>query len=126
MNTMDNIPLMDVTVLAPNRQFSFTRHRPPKTKPGAEPWTPVELRLPDTYEQIEAGRPEPEAVERDNSREARIERLLGSVPGVTTGDTIPTPRSKVLLRGRRESIPPLSPNYSELREFLGLQVHLSG
>ena len=90
MNTTYNLPLLDATTLTPNKRFSFTRHRPPKTKPGAEPWPPAELRLPDTDEQIEAGRPET-TEQRDNSRQARLDRLLGEVPGLKRASRLMPP-----------------------------------
>ena len=84
---------MDATTLTPNRQFSFTRHRPPKKKPGAEPWPPAELALPDTIEEIEAGRPPKQRslLPPADLREAKLDRLLADVPSVQRASRLRPP-----------------------------------
>ena len=56
-------------------------------------WPPPELLLPDSIEEIERGRPDrlrqqPLPLAPDNSREARLRRLLGTVPGIVTADKL--------------------------------------
>ena len=53
-------------------------------------WIPPELRLPDSVAAIEAGRPgwQGELFQPDDTRQARVARLLGPVPGVTTADRL--------------------------------------
>jgi hypothetical protein len=56
-------------------------------------WPPAEYALPATIEEIEAGRP-PEQADlfgRDENREARLARILGSVPGVTLANKLTGP-----------------------------------
>ena len=51
-----------------------------RTKPAPEPWPPVELRLPDSIEEIERGRPEPRRQRTlfdGDSRETWLTRLTG-------------------------------------------------
>ena len=60
--------------------------RPRRTR-CSEPWPPPELRLPDTIEEIECGRPE-KVRQLDmlhDTPEARRVRLMGS----PTGETVP-------------------------------------
>jgi hypothetical protein len=62
-----------------------------------EPWPPAGLRLPDTIEAIEAGRP---GVQRslfgpDDSRGGRLARLLADVPGVVTAADLDSTAEKV-------------------------------
>ncbi len=56
-------------------------------EPGG--WIPQEYRLPDTIEEIEAGRPPKQRdmfeAERDESREGRLAHILSTVPGIVTG-----------------------------------------
>ena len=55
-----------------------------------EPWPPVGLALPDTIKAIEAGRVEQRellAEQPDDSRQARIARLL-SITGTTTANRL--------------------------------------
>ena len=81
-----------------NREFSFTRHRPPKKKPGAN-WPPVELCLPnmDELERLSnGGQPEAEPTPlSDTETRARCLLPLLAIKGVATADTLP-PRSRVL------------------------------
>jgi hypothetical protein len=66
-----------------------------KEKPGG--WIPAWAALPSTIEEIEAGRGDGqrELFGRDNSREAKVERLC-VLPGVVRGDRLTAPPSKVL------------------------------
>ena len=59
-------------------------------KPPVPTWPPTDLCLPDTIEQIEKGRPEP-TEPRDNSRQARLDRLLGEVPGLKRASRLRPP-----------------------------------
>ena len=55
-------------------------------------WPPEHWRLPnlDRLEEISRGTLLPDSSEpRDNSRAARLQRLLADVPGVTTADKLP-------------------------------------
>jgi hypothetical protein len=68
-----------------------------KTKQKPEPWPPIEFALPnlDTLEEISRGehveqqRLFPEPI--DDSRAARLARILAGVPGVQTADRLPPP-----------------------------------
>jgi hypothetical protein len=70
------------------------RHQPtPRRAKIPEPWPPTWVALPDSIEEIEAGRPpkQAELFGPDDSRPARVARLL-AIRGVTTADRLP-PRS---------------------------------
>jgi len=54
-----------------------------KTAPR-RPWPPPAAALPDSIEQIEAGRPGRQAEPLDHSKAGRLARLLGTVPGIHT------------------------------------------
>jgi hypothetical protein len=61
-----------------------------------EPWPPTDLRLPDSIAAIECGRivqGELFHEQPDNSRAARLQRILAGVKGLTTADQLQAPRS---------------------------------
>jgi hypothetical protein len=58
------------------RPYSFERCRPKRTA-SAAPWPPVAHALPNDVAAIEVGRPQAVALERDDSRAARLRRLAG-------------------------------------------------
>lgn len=56
----------------------------------SKPWPPPGLALPDTIEEIQRGRSVQRGLfARDESREGRIDRLLGTMQGVTKAGTMP-------------------------------------
>lgn len=62
-------------------------------KPPVPAWPPAELALPDTIEEIEAGRPPKQRslLPPADLREARLQRLLGNVPGVKRASRLRPP-----------------------------------
>ena len=68
-----------------------------KARTHRRPWPPPAANLPETIEQIEAGRDRP-TTPLDNSKAARLARLLGTVPGVATADGMPTTSRRSIRR----------------------------
>jgi len=56
-------------------------------------WHPIEFMLPDTYEEIECGRPPKQRslLPPADLREAKLDRLLADVPGVQRASRLRPP-----------------------------------